>query len=229
MTRQARGNHEMLHESLPPLERRLYDPRTDGLIQTPLDYRGLVDAEALVEVVRQTVDPDYDWPSSFSDIHHLQWPNRWYENDRNAQVNPSEFRDLAISKVYVPRVFHNWVHKITEPPPMPKPEVMYYRTEAQRVALALFRTARAGKTVTRIKNISEAKLEHRLIEYFDDFSSQVEVARTMPRDYQLIDFTEYYPRDYDDMFELGARLGRLATRAAAAVTQPGYRGHLVLQ
>lgn len=107
-------------------------------------------------------------------------------------------------------MFHNWVHRVTEPPLLPEKEVMYYRTEAQRVVIALFKSMRAGKGLTRRKGLSEAELEFRLIQSFDEFSSRLEVARTIPREFQLLDIVDYDPKSFEDMFKIQSQLGKIA-------------------
>lgn len=198
---------------LPPPELRLHHPKRDGLIPTPLDNRGLVDTSELIHTIKSTVEPGYDWPSPFNDNHHLQWPSNLYSSTPDSQLDPQEFRNLAISQIRVPRTFHNWVHRITEPPPMPSEEVMRYRIESQRVALSLFQAIRVSKNLTRKEIIPEEALEKALIKRFDDFTTSLERARSLPEEFQLIDLSDYEPRDYEDMFALGARLGKLASAA----------------
>lgn len=206
---------ERLHVShvqpnLPPPEFRLHDPKLEGRIPTQLDERGLVDVLKLIDQVKQTVDPEFKWQSSFNDVHHLQWPSNQYASSPEAELNPREFRNLAISKIYVPRVFHNWVHQVTEPPPMPSDEVMRYRIEAQRVVLALFQSVRMGRQLTRNKQISDAKLEDRLVECFDEFSTNLERVRLLPREFHLVDVSDYEPNTIEDMFLIGRSLGKVA-------------------
>lgn len=202
--------HEQSY-SLPPRELQRFTLGHDEKLQTPLDDYGLVDVSELIYQVKKTVDPSYTWDSPFNDVHHIQWPSRQYQYLPHSQVNPQEFRNLSISKIYTPRVFHNWVHRITEPPPPPPIEVMYYRTEAQRVAIALFRTVRAGKGLKRRKGLNETELESRLIQNFDEFSNRLEIARTIPAEFQLLDIHDYAPKSFEDMFKIQSQLGKLAT------------------
>lgn len=203
-------SHE-LPLSLPPLDLQLHNLQRDGRIDTPLDDRGLVELRELIYIVKQTVEPGYDWQSSFNDVHHLEWPARAYQSLPHSQLNPQEFRNLAISKAYVPRVFHNWVHRITEPPPVPDVEVMYYRTEAQRAAFALFKTVRASRGLIRLKSLSEQELHSRLIQNFDEFSNDLELTRSIPAEFQLLDIADYTPRNIEDMFSIQSQLGKIAT------------------
>ncbi len=139
------GAHTHNLDTLPPLDARLYNPSTQGRIPTPLDDLHLVDIPQLITDVKATVDPAYEWPQQIS-THHFYWPVTWYSSDGIAsRCNPSTFRNLPIHKGLVPRVFENWLHAVTLPPPLPDPEIMDYRVEAWTVARDLFKLAR--KTV----------------------------------------------------------------------------------
>jgi hypothetical protein len=203
---------------LPPQELWRYNPYREEPIPTPLDERGLVDVAKLIHQVKATIEPHYDWHSSFSDIHHLEWPDRWYENLSDGKVNPHQFRNLAISKIYIPRIFHNWVHRITEPPPPPDEEVMRYRIEAQHVAMVLFRTVKHSKTLARKRNLSDEQLEDLLTERFENFSTTFELAKQTPKPFQLLDFEEYELRDIYDMVHIGTELGKFAVAATMTRT-----------
>jgi hypothetical protein len=106
------------------------------------DERGLIDHSRLIELVKSSVDPEYEWPKKLS-VHHLYWPAAWYPHLQDAEepVNPAAFRQLPIHKALLPRVFENWLHQITIPADMPDSEVMQYRIEAWRVAEDLFKMA----------------------------------------------------------------------------------------
>ena len=164
----------------------------------------------LIRQDKQAVDPAYTWGSSFNDFHHLLWPSRAYLHLPESKIIPLEFRNLSIIKIYAPRVFHNWVHRITEPPLLPSKEVMYYRTEAQRVVVALFKSMRAGRGLTRRKGLQEFELESRLIQNFDEFSNRLEIARTIPSEFQLLDIINYNPKRFEDMFKIQSQLGKIA-------------------
>lgn len=201
---------------LPPRELWLFNPIEEReLLPTPLDNRGLVDMMGLIALMKSTVEQGYDWKSSFTDEHHLQWPDRWYERSMTADMSPHVFRNLAISKVRVPRVFHNWVHRITEPPPLPSEEVMHYRIDAQRVAVELFREVKNSKTAARRRRLGEDGLEELLIQRFDSFALKFEHAKQAPREFQLLDYDHYALNDTSDMVRIGTKLGRFAVTASA--------------
>jgi len=190
---------------IPPPEVWLRNPGLQQL-ETPLDDRGLVDFEALVKLVRGTVDPAYDWSSPFNDRHHLQWPRRFYVDAPDDKPNPAEFRHLGIGMVRVPRLFHNWTHLITEPPAMPSFEVMQYRIDAQRVAVSLFEKVREIKRSSRARDLGQeayrAFLTEQLYRGFDDFSHQFEIARHQPVEFQPVDYGDLELNDPADMVNI---------------------------
>lgn len=200
---------------LPPRELWLHDPVSEGLLPTPTDERGLVDTDALIALMKTTVAPGYDWRSPFTDVHHLQWPDRWYPRDEQSLETPHVFRNLSISKVVVPRIFHNWVHRITEPPVMPDDEVMSYRIDAQRVAVSLFQEVKNSKTAARRTGLDDAGLERLLMRRFDSFSEKFEQAKQIPREFQLLNYERYPLETVEDMLAIGTRLGRFAVIASA--------------
>jgi len=196
--------------SLPPLEFRLYDPKVEGKIPTPIDERGLVDVDALIDVVNGTVDSSFSWKSSMNDIHHLHWASRYYDFRFGMQVNPQEFRNLDISKIQTPRIFHNWIHQITEPPPVPSEDVMQYRIETQRVVQALFRSVRQGKQISRNKLVSDDVVAGKLIQHFDEFNKNLEAAKRLPVEFQPFDLDSCTPENIEDMFAMSRSIGKAA-------------------
>ncbi len=134
-------------ETLPPPDARLVNPNAADFepIPTPVDERGIIKINTLVDQVKATVDPNYAWPKHTS-VHHFYWPEAWYKMPYDAPTdNPVVFRNLPINKGLVPRVFENWLHQVTAPPVLPEREVRVYTVEAWLVARDLFRMAR--KTV----------------------------------------------------------------------------------
>lgn len=146
------------------------------------------------------------------DTHHLQWPRRHYGGDDAEEgVLEYDFRELAISKAFMPRVFHNWIHKITEPPPMPAEEIMRYRIDAQAAAMMLFNTVKDVKRYVREHKLEEEDLERELIQRSDQFIEGYERAISMPPEFQLVNYQEYEPNETEDMLRLSNRLGRVVT------------------
>lgn len=126
---------------LPPPDAQLLNPKIDK-IDTPVDDRGLIDIEQLITDVKRTIDPSYQWPIVTKSIHHIYWPMAQYPYDEDVIGNPGIFRNLPIHKALLPRVFENWLHTITLPPPKPEPEVREYRIESWNVTKDLFKMAR---------------------------------------------------------------------------------------
>ncbi|MEP6710204.1 MAG: hypothetical protein ABJA64_00605, partial [Candidatus Saccharibacteria bacterium] len=87
----------------------------------------------------------------------------------------------------------------------------FYRTEAQRAAIALFKTVRASRGLLRRKGLGEQELHDRLIQNFDEFSNKLEIARAIPAEFQLLDISSYRPKGVEDMFHIQSQLGKIAT------------------
>ncbi|HRN90102.1 MAG TPA: hypothetical protein PK265_03265 [Candidatus Saccharibacteria bacterium] len=203
---------------LPPPEVLLIKRDPHNLIPTPVDGRGLVDTKGLLIEMAKTVDPSYKWASPFNDVHHLQWPSRWYGDEESDNPTPSEFRELAISKWVLPRVLHNYIHWLTEPPEMPEPEVMHYRIEAQRVVTSLFQSVKVSKHILRSRNLTEKQIDRKLLQRFGSFSNQLEKAKqAIPIELQPVDLTVYKPETVDDMFNIGSMLGKYAVAGSANI------------
>ena len=206
--------------ALPPRELWLYDPDVEGLVDTPLDSRGLVDLDQLVTDVKATIDKSFDWTSAFNDVHHMQWfankysrlglptfPSIVYED---LPVDMIAFRELANRKAYVPRVFHNWVHRITRDPPVPKQEVMGYSIDAQRVAMSLSRTASLAVRLTRMSKIPEKRLAMRLDQEFENYNIYLDNARLVPKEFSLLAIESLEIASPDDIPIVNRRLAKLA-------------------
>ncbi len=145
---------------LPPLGARLINPSKEK-IQTPIDDRGLVDVPKLIQVVQETIHPEFRWTWPLN-VHHFYWheADYPYEKEFGTINNPSTFRELPINKGLLPKVFHNWLHLVTIPPPKPSPEVMNYRVEAWTVARSLFRNMQGSVQWERKASRRVGFLEH---------------------------------------------------------------------
>lgn len=212
MNGQTIDSHEtFMRDRLPPPDMRLYNPGKEGLLDTPLDERGLVDLNRLVALGKSTVDAAFGWQSRENDVHHLQWVGRYYDiADAFVEADTHVFRNLVNRKAYVPRLFHNWVHYITAPPPVPSDEVMSYSIDAQRVAMSLARTAGLATKLTRNVRMSEARLRERLDQEFENYNLYIENAREVPREFSLVAIDELEAQTVDDMLLANKRLGKLA-------------------
>lgn len=137
----AEVSSEYLWRPLPPQDAWLIDP--EEKIETPTDDRGLIDVDRLIVDVKATVDPSYTWRGD-SKVHHLYWPASIYPYGE-VQSQPSTahvFRNLPVNKALIPRVFENWLHKITTPPEVPDEEVMRNQIDAWDIAKHLFASGR---------------------------------------------------------------------------------------
>ena len=201
-----------MRDGLPPQDVWLYNPRTKGKLETPIDERGLVDLDQLVAMTRQTIDSNYSWTSTFNDIHHLQWYETMYPNHSNDEdgLNLHDFRELINRKAYVPRVFHNWIHSITLPPPVPSREVMQYCIDSQRVAISLAKTSSLAVRLTRKVGIPAPRLEARLEEEFIKYNTYVENARLVPLEFRLLAIEQIEAGTVEEMLDRNRLLGRLA-------------------
>jgi hypothetical protein len=193
---------------LPPESVRLWNIDKQGKLATPLDERGLVDLDKLVALGVQNVEGDYSWTSTFNDVHHLQWPAAHYAE--SCELPGHEFRELVQRKAYLPRQFHNWLHILTLPPPIPSEEVMRHSIDAERTARALASTAQLAVRLTRMVGIPEAKLVKRLEEQFENYTLYVENARLVPIEFQLLKLDEVEARSVEEMLMVNKRLGKLA-------------------
>jgi len=199
-------NSEMeSYRGLPPPDARLWHKGRDEKIPTPLNTNGLADLDKLVIIGKEQAVKEYDWTSPFNDVHHLQWPGMCYDSETE-----HIFRELVQRKTYIPRVFHNWLHHITLPPPLPSEEVMRHTIQAEQTARAIASTAQLAVRLTRMANIPEDKLLRRLEQEFDNYMLYVENAREVPVEFRLLKLNEVEANSVDEMLTANRRLGKLA-------------------
>jgi hypothetical protein len=143
-------------EGMPPDEAWIKDPLEK--MPTPMDSRGLIIVDELIEGVKSYIDPTYKYPTKPS-VHHIYWPRCDYdalEGWSDGYVPARRFRELPINKLYVPRYFENVLHTVTIRPPMPSPEVMGHQIEAWDAARNLFNSVR---NALRAERLSRRRLE----------------------------------------------------------------------
>lgn len=104
-------------------------------LPTMLDQLGLVDARATVAALQKQVG-DTNW-HKLPDTHHLYWPASCYPKN----TLDRQFRELAVHKIILPRDFHEYLHEVTEPPPKPDDELMYYHITSHDSAKMMFESA----------------------------------------------------------------------------------------
>lgn len=156
---------------LPEHLAHLYNPQC-GRFDTPLDSRGIADADAVFELAAWTFPGNLARAlQSYRDIHHLyRTENEWLnfahnqesETDTHAIIN---FRNGTPQKMYVPRPIHHWIEQSQLPPPAPPIETMRRRNAAWASASLLLRrcieldkarqeyTEKRGKTRRLLGNI----------------------------------------------------------------------------
>jgi hypothetical protein len=201
-----------LKVGLPPRELWLHDPKVDGLIETPRDKFGLVDVEKLVEVMKSTIHPSYDWKSHFNDDHHLYWPRPDYLDLPEAYANPHEFRYLQINRLDGPRMFHSWLHHAGEKPKLPDEEVMHFCIHRERALGALAQHITSTKWLITQSDLSATRVKEQVSRRVDDFVAVLEQHRSLPQEFRYEKVATYQAEGLEDMLRLEKTLGRRATR-----------------
>jgi hypothetical protein len=136
---------------LPPVEfREIKDPSKEK-IPTPLDERGIVDSDKLIQVVNETVRLEYKWPGK-ADKHHGQWQKADYVALQawSPETHAFAFREMAPNKMLIPRIYHNRIHAVTVEPPMPPPEVMRESVKEWIIFKNFFESVQQTTQVVRI-------------------------------------------------------------------------------
>jgi hypothetical protein len=127
---------------LPPPHVRLTSEEQQ--IITPLDDRGLIDIPELIQNVKETIHPDYTWPTKETNVHHFYWPAAQYPYLPD-EINTALFRNQPINKGRMPIIFHNWLHRVTIPPPVPEAEVIVHHMDAWNVTRSLFHNVKNAR------------------------------------------------------------------------------------
>jgi hypothetical protein len=203
--------------NLPPFDARLTKP--GERFETPVDHRGLVLLDLLIHQVKATVDPSYEWPAGKrnENIHHFYHPWRTYSRHDFDTEGDLQFHNLPIHKAVLPIAFHNHLHNVTLPPPVPSEEVRRYRVEAWAVARRLFVEADIiGRYEARIytpteenigDNVDQEAMYQALGEHFRSYDKSMERLHNLPPEFRLV------PSDMQ-FDEAAQRLGTLASTSA---------------
>lgn len=216
---------------LPPQEVKLYDPRKEGRLETPVhSSTGLVDRQGLMFLIKSTVIPEYDWKSPAVTMqrndHHLHWPHPWYENKK--------FRNHGSRRTKIAPIAHNHIHDVTRPAAPASPDVEHEYIEGQSLAdqmrstvsypLYIGRqTVRIYKEVygdmpveqlTAVKRDAHVDLQIDLEEQLDTFGQLFERAKAGPKEFQVIDYSEFQLNNVSDMMKISRRIIRQAVYEA---------------
>ena len=217
----GKDKHTSFSPGLPPIELRR-DEYRDPLnrhfehLPTPVTEIGLVDRSKLIRVVNDTLHSPYEWPTD-PDEHHLQWPARWYPYEPDGFVNPHKFRNNAMNKAYWMRSFHNWAHRVTEPPAPPSLEVMYHADLSQTCIDGMYRAAQTAKMLARNPQVTPERQQVRFHELLDDFREAHEQLARLPAEFHFVDPSNYTPETTDHLLTIDGSLGRLATTATVSI------------
>ena len=136
-------------DGLPPDDYWATDP--NKTFATPVDSRGLIIVDELIDHVKAYICPEYEWPEQ-SDEHHLYFEEeeyRWLEEWSMGRIPSLQFRELPVNKILTPRYFHNVLHKVARKAEMPSPEVMRNYIDAWRAARNLFLSIRNAAQAER--------------------------------------------------------------------------------
>lgn len=220
---------------LPPECMRLTHPRED--IETPVDHLGRVDEKRLITAVKATIHPDYIWDISAVNDHHLYWPKDSYVNKhgrKRRRLPDSEIRkdfyQLHKNQIRLPVVFHNWVHRVTEPPPVPDKEVIELTIKSWEITDRFFQSlqmyTRWQRELRRQEMIEQGVIERPLNEGPIDHKVIQEILKKS--DEQLMDCYEelwklpheFCPVDPNNsMQHIAKKVGRLVAPEALVYTR----------
>lgn len=129
------GELSVSRTQLPPLDYWHFDPKSDK-IPVPTDYRGLVDAIQAAQFLRSIIDSAYTWRLP-SDRHHQYGDAEDYREDLE-----SDFRELPINIVRLPRDAHELWHHVFLKPDKPDRELMWLMKRSFGVTTGIYRDAR---------------------------------------------------------------------------------------
>lgn len=129
---------------LPPAQYWIIDPSQKH--KTPVDNRGLIVVDELIETTKQYICPEYqDW--GIPDKHHLYYTSTVYELIEalsRGDIPAHQFRELPVNKILIPRRFHNVIHRVMLPADVPRPKVMRNYIDAWTTARNLFAGVRSA-------------------------------------------------------------------------------------
>jgi hypothetical protein len=123
-----------------------------------------------------------------------------------------QFRELNQRKTCIPKHFHNWLHWITEAPPVPAEEVMRGSIQAEKTARALVSTVDLAVRLSRKPGIPERKLSQELDKALGSYALTMDDVRAIPGEFQLLPVSELGVETVDDLLAVSKKLGKRALR-----------------
>ena len=226
------GRYNTFEPGYPPrdlIRDEFYGPNHDR-IPTPVTATGLVDTVRLIKAVNNTLHTSYEWPTK-PDDHHLYWPRRWYPDLSQAEhtVNPHTFRNIAINRIDLPRSFHNHLHDVILPAPVPSDETMHDVIAAHDCIRRMYSAARRAQQLLRIPEMSDREVDIELEELFDVYQEAYDELLASPPEFHFIDTFSDAVHDSYDLLTPKRDLGRYAMRttisyASRYIRQPRRGG-----
>jgi hypothetical protein len=212
---------------VPSLEVRTYDLHKKGRLPTPTNVvTGIVDRVALINLVKDTVIPGYDWTSSHvtrpkKTRHHLLWPHAWYEG-------LEDLRNHGTLSAGMSQLAHSWAHEVTYPSKPPTAEAAHHYVEAYDLVDAMQVAAKYPSVLARetlkinfdvfgaiedqqletlraeIEEDKHIDLEHQL----ETFSKLFEAAKAGPKEFQVVNYADMELQNVTDMLRIVRKIGR---------------------
>lgn len=138
-------------------------------VPTPVDSRGIVIPERVIDIVKSVYPPDIPiyTPGEEVSIHELHWEASAYTT-----ATAKTFRMLPPLRLRLPRSFHSVLHIATLPVKPPREETMRRYNENWQIALSLFSAAslvrkQRGLTRRRLRELADH------IEQYDKISDEM--------------------------------------------------------
>jgi hypothetical protein len=232
MPRRYAANPE-LRPSLPPVElRKSKFVHPNQQLETPLTSEGLVDTRRLVKLVHGTLNSVYKWPSGSINRHHLYWPNPWYpdldevdiqrlgiELEEDEKVpSPHTFRNNALNQMDALDSFHAWLHETTSPPVVPTINTIRLVNKSHSGKMTMAEAVKVGMQLMRDKEISSNRLHDRLGELFEQYKTGIDMIGSVPPGFRGINIDEFVVSDPIEMLNIRGSIGHLAVRPSVAVS-----------
>ena len=98
--------------------------RASDKIEVPLDEFGIPRRVELMRQVLATLETAHHWTGGY-DVHHLAWERDNYRHIiLDGELIGASYRGCSSLKIIIPRQLHNYIHLVSEMPPVPEIEIM---------------------------------------------------------------------------------------------------------